>query len=87
MSDFADSIERLVTHEIADAISSGNAQQLALAVDVLIRSAAVVSVCGVGRSERTLSDLLESASQHLFEEAARLNVAAQRLHAQNGGGV
>lgn len=86
MSQFAENIEKLVTHEVAEAVSEGNPRQLAQAVEVLIRSAAIVCVCGVGRSEQTLSDLLEAASNHLFEEGARIQAGVEALHAQEGGG-
>jgi hypothetical protein len=87
MSNFANSIELLVTHEIASAISESDAQALARTIEVLIRCAAVVCVCGVGRSEETLNDLLESAAQQLFEEASRISLGAEKLHARNGGGA
>lgn len=87
MSTFAESIELLVTHEIASAISESDAHALARTIEVLIRCAAVVCVCGVGRSEETLNDLLESAAQQLFEEAAKVHIGVEQLHARNGGGV
>lgn len=86
MSTFAQKIEELVTHELADAISARDARRLASAMEILIRSAAIVCVCGVGRSDQTLSDLLEAASQHLFEEGARIQAGVEALHAQEGGG-
>lgn len=85
MSTFAENIELLVTHEIASAISESDAQALSRTVEILIRCAAVVCVCGVGRSSENLNDLLETAAHQLFEEAAKINLNANHLHTQNGG--
>lgn len=85
MSTFAQNVELLVTHEVSEAISEQDAGRLASALEILIRSAAIICVCSVGRSDETLSDLLDGVSQHLYEEASRIQTGAAKLHAQDGG--
>lgn len=84
MPTFSETLEQMVHQEVAEAVSSRDAARLAKALDMLIRSAAILCVCSVGNSSEGLSDLLDGSAQYLFEEASRIQAAVETMEREGG---